>query len=96
MHYLIYAQAFDGSWAFTASLLSVLGGNAALFEAEIAGGVDKTVLVTGLVVVVFEERFKEQEGAWELVVEKAKEWLQGEIDDRIKEVLGRAKRVLGC
>jgi uncharacterized protein with von Willebrand factor type A (vWA) domain len=103
LHHLIGLQSFEGSWSPTPSLFTVLNVNTWLFDAEIAGvggfGVNQMVLATALVVVVFEERLKEWEGAWELVVEKARCWLESEISNkggtRLQEVSERARSVAG-
>ncbi|KAN0091683.1 von Willebrand factor type A domain containing protein [Hyaloscypha variabilis] len=70
---IIELQAFDGSWSGSdAEILMVLG-----LPAEDGKVVDRQVWVTLLVVKWLEIMASEEEGVWEMVVEKARGWLTG-------------------
>jgi hypothetical protein len=70
---IIELQAFDGSWSGSdAEILMVLS-----LPAEDGKVVDKQVWVTLLVVKWLEIMAWEEEGVWEMVVEKARGWLTG-------------------
>ncbi|KAJ4372984.1 hypothetical protein N0V83_003275 [Neocucurbitaria cava] len=88
LHHLISLQTFEGSWTYTTSLLSSLQSTSfitldnTLLQDELSSGLNPVVLATAIVVVVFEEKLGEFRGSWELVVEKAREWLSGEVEGR--------------
>ncbi|KNG51681.1 von willebrand domain-containing protein [Stemphylium lycopersici] len=87
LHHLISLQTFAGSWVFTSSLLITLGLDEKQVEAKTENmeSVDKTVFVTALVVAVFEKRLAWWKGSWELVVDKARNWLEGEASAPVRE-----------
>lgn len=69
---LIELQAFDGSWSGSDSeVIQILG------LAEDGKVADRQVWVTLLVVKWLETMAREEEGVWEMVVEKARGWLAG-------------------
>ena len=74
--FLINLQTFEGSWEVSPSLLSALkiSGSDLKHEA-INVGVEQKVFATAVVIAVFEQKLREFEGSWDLVVEKAREWL---------------------
>jgi len=71
---LIELQTFDGSWAESEEIASILGFKEGVESKE---GVDKGVWITLLVVKWFEIMASEEEGVWEMLVEKARGWLEG-------------------
>lgn len=71
---LIELQTFDGSWAESEEIASILGFKVGVDSKE---GVDKGVWITLLVVKWFEIMATEEEGVWEMLVEKARGWLEG-------------------
>ncbi|KZM18901.1 uncharacterized protein EKO05_0010382 [Ascochyta rabiei] len=80
---LIKHQFFNGSFAYNAPILEHLGTSVAEFnqclldaslESNNAG--DSVALFTALLVVYMERKMQEFQGAWELVVEKARAWLE--------------------
>jgi hypothetical protein len=71
---LIELQIFDGSWAESEEIASILGFKEGVESKE---GVDKGVWITLLVVKWFEIMASEEEGVWEMLVEKARGWLEG-------------------
>ena len=69
---VIELQAFDGSWSGSDSeVIDILGVAAG------DGKVDSQVWITLLVVKWLEIMAREEEGVWEMVVEKARGWLTG-------------------
>lgn len=95
-HFLIGLQTFEGSWEVSSSLLSALKISEASVTAE-AGKLkaDVKVFVTALVIAVLEGKLKEFEGSWELVVEKARDWLEesfaGDVDGLVEKAGGLVK-----
>jgi hypothetical protein len=71
---LIELQTFDGSWAESEEIASIMGFKEGVESRE---GVDKGVWITLLVVKWFETMASEEEGVWEMLVEKARGWLEG-------------------
>ncbi len=69
---LIELQTFDGSWAETEEIASILGFKEGV---ESKDGVE--IWITLLVVKWFEIMASEEEGVWEMIVEKARGWLAG-------------------
>jgi hypothetical protein len=43
------------------------------------------VLVTAVVVTFLEQHMTDLEGIWELIVQKARDWLDGNVDEKILE-----------
>lgn len=74
MHELISLQMFDGSWKWTEKLFVLLGVDEEKVKGVLAG-VDETVMATVLAVGFLEGKMPEEGGVWEMVVEKAKDWL---------------------
>ncbi|KAH3943208.1 hypothetical protein HBH70_118000 [Parastagonospora nodorum] len=77
LHRLISLQTFEGQWVPAGSLLQDLE----ITEERLAGaaakvGIEAEVFLTAVVVAVFEKKLKEFEGSWELVVDKARAWLE--------------------
>ena len=85
MHALISHQDFSGAFRFDARVLGWLNVSVAVFQqkreacgtASQSGDDADTVLLTALAVVYFERRLAEFGDEWELVVEKARSWLEG-------------------
>ncbi len=71
MQELISLQTFDGSWKWTTKLFVVLDVDEEKVKVVLAG-VDKTVMATVLAVGFLEGKMPEEEGVWEMVVEKRK------------------------
>ncbi|KAL2128356.1 hypothetical protein VTI74DRAFT_9284 [Chaetomium olivicolor] len=80
---LVSLQTFEGAWKWEWRLLVVLGVEEGVVKQRVAaaglGGVEDDVLSTALVVVFLEERMKDKKDEWEMVVEKARGWLEGEL-----------------
>ncbi len=76
MHKLIEMQNFDGSWPSTNALWALVGVEKSKTEAVQVGKDDK-VLATLMAVAWLEAAMKSEKDVWEMVVEKAKTWLEG-------------------
>ena len=84
MHALISHQDFSGAFRFDARVLAWLGVSVDAFQHKREGcgpaserDDASTVLLTALAVVYFERKLAEFGDEWELVVEKARSWLEG-------------------
>ncbi|OCL05367.1 VIT-domain-containing protein [Glonium stellatum] len=77
---LIELQKFEGFWEWKATLFAVIGvGEKQAEQVAAQNGYSKQVMATALAVAFFERKLRSEKGAWELVVEKAKGWLEGHI-----------------
>jgi len=77
---LIELQTFEGYWALTQKLGVAIGVESREIEnAAKAKGVDVKVLATALAVRYLTVKLADQEESWELVVEKAKGWLEDSL-----------------
>lgn len=76
---LIALQTFVGSWTWSGDLEKVLGVTAK--KAERVTEVRGDVLATVCAVVFLRKKLGGERDAWEMVVEKAVEWLEGEVED---------------
>ncbi|EUC40488.1 hypothetical protein COCMIDRAFT_41192 [Bipolaris oryzae ATCC 44560] len=96
LHHLISLQSFEGSWSLTPGLLGVLGLDEAGVRAKMEGeGADEKVVATAIVIALFEERLEGLRGSWELVGEKGRAWLEGEVGgDEVEGWVERGKKVL--
>ena len=102
LHHLIALQTFQGSWDLDVSLISALKSGAsinldeALVSREISSGVDKTHLATAIIIVVLETKLAAFRGSWELVIEKARAWLEGEMggEEEVEKVVERGRKVV--
>ena len=72
-HALIELQLFNGAWTRSKRLFQILQMDEKIVEQRI--GTDDRAL-TALAVIFFDWRLKAHEESWELVVEKAKGWLE--------------------
>jgi len=77
---LVSLQTFDGSWKWTVNLFSSLGVEEEKLKAVLAG-LEETVMATLLAVAFLESKVPEEEGVWEMIVEKAKGWLVGKTGE---------------
>lgn len=94
-HHLIGLQTFEGSWGLSQELLVLLNVPDDAFAKEITNaGVSKEVFITALVIAMFEQKLKDFEGSWELVVEKAKEWLADQGANDVEGLVGKAGALL--
>lgn len=80
LHRLIALQSFSGAWSWNNRLEEVLRNGLGLSEAMVRGlqrkeGEELDVVATAVAVAVMEEKLAGLRGSWELVVEKARGWL---------------------
>jgi hypothetical protein len=96
LHELISLQTFDGSWKWTETLFAVLELEHKLVKATFPG-LEETLMATLLAVAFLEGKMSEEEGVWEMVVEKAKGWLEGKVGkSKYTDDLAKAKKgILG-
>ena len=94
---LIELQTFEGFWEWDAALFAIISVSekqAELVEAQIGYG--KQAVATALAVVFFERKLKSEKDAWELVVEKARGWLEGNIgEDGVHTLMEKAIALVG-
>ncbi|CAN9128564.1 unnamed protein product [Alternaria sp. RS040] len=97
---LIARQSFEGSWAAIDKLPHdemKLGHDAASKAiAELTETNADQVLATATVVMFLEKKMQDEEGTWELVVEKARAWLENEVsEDLLAQVWKLAGGIVG-
>ncbi|KAK5099637.1 hypothetical protein LTR24_001296 [Lithohypha guttulata] len=98
MQKLIDLQSFAGSWAMTQGLLAIISHDATIpfnsaADAERAVGdqvasMSHDVIATVLAITWLHFVMDEESDVWDMVVEKAKCWLEGKMDGR--EAIGRS------
>jgi hypothetical protein len=90
-------QTFEGSWTWSTALLKLIKvneNNSALTKA-IADGVTKEMLATVLVVTFLEKKLAGEQGTWDLMVEKARDWVAGELGkEKAKDLYGIAGGII--
>ncbi|KAH6884104.1 von Willebrand factor type A domain-containing protein [Thelonectria olida] len=80
-------QTFVGSWSWDATLESILGiSPAALSKLDLPASVTEhpikdTILATACAVAFFKTKLQADEEAWEMLVDKAETWLDGQIGE---------------
>ncbi|USP78781.1 uncharacterized protein yc1106_06055 [Curvularia clavata] len=100
VHHLISLQSFAGSWSLTSDLLNSLELEEARVKAEMSqaegdAALDETVLATALAIAIFQDYLSEWKGSWELIVEKGRSWLEGEVGaETAGKYLERARKVV--
>ncbi|MCJ1249175.1 hypothetical protein MMC30_006398 [Trapelia coarctata] len=89
VHKLIALQDFVGFWEYAADMYGIMSlkGKDYKRERTLRAGDDDKVWTTVLVIVFLEQKMKAEEGVWDLVVEKARSWLEGMKGEREREVL---------
>ena len=89
---LIELQDFDGFWAVDGDkhAFLIMG----IKDTAAPSGVDANVWLTVLVIKFLQEKCAEEEGTWELVVEKAKAWLDTSGLDDIAGLEKKAGEIL--
>lgn len=82
LHRLIALQFFTGAWMWNDELLELLGLERDKVDIQALGGHDdNNVPATVLVVAFLEVKLGEKREVWEMVVQKAKAWMQGKTGD---------------
>ena len=92
MHKIIEMQEFDGSWAASDALWTILGIDKSKAHGVVAG--DDKAKATALAVAWLQYKMKSEEDVWEMVVEKAKTWLEGILGGHMEKSVADAKSVL--
>jgi hypothetical protein len=98
---IIAQQSFEGSWTSVSSLLEKKMGfnlddyrkaidDLVLGQHSLDRDKAEVALGTAIVVVYLVEKLSEEEDTWELVVEKAKSWLEDDLDEEILEAVWAA------
>ncbi|KAF9144374.1 hypothetical protein BGX20_007041, partial [Mortierella sp. AD010] len=92
---LIDLQTFQGSWDWDQMLFNCIA--VAVEDAEKVAkdnGWDENVVATALAILFFEKKLVEEKDAWELVIGKARGWLEEQIgEDGIVAVLQEATKL---
>lgn len=78
---IIALQTFEGCWNLEAPLLDVVGLSA---QHNVPQGVDSKVWATVLAITFLEEKMAGDKESWEMLVEKARAWLEG-TEERVFE-----------
>lgn len=79
---LISLQTFVGSWTWTNDLEKVLGVTAKKAgDLKVAENVEGDVLATLCAVVFLKKKLADEKETWEMVVEKAEDWLREQVGD---------------
>ena len=79
---LVAHQSFSGAFPYSIDILAVLGVDVQAFEKSMEeqewhdASADRDPLMTALVIIHVESKLKELRDEWELVIEKARIWLQ--------------------
>ena len=96
MHKIIDLQEFDGSWTGSEKLWSLFGIDSGK-TAEIAKGEDPKARATALAIAWLEVKVQKEEDTWEMVVEKAKAWLENAIGGgKVDMVVDEAKKLISA
>ena len=85
---LIDLQTFQGSWKWTSELVAITSANESSAQAA-AAGMSKEILATAIVIAFFETKLASSKDTWELVVEKARSWLEEQLggSDKVNAVV---------
>ncbi|KAK3824893.1 MAG: LOW QUALITY PROTEIN: von Willebrand domain-containing protein [Benniella sp.] len=96
VHGIVGLQTFEGYWEWQESLLSCVGVDPVLAaEAVKKHGWDLRVAATALAIVFLEKKKIDEKDAWELVVEKAKGWMEEQIGaNEVVVVLHKASELV--
>ena len=99
MHALIDLQTFSGAWSWNAELFSILGvsesnGNKEALGVETVA--EPEIGATALAIAFLESRVPGKKDVWEMIVSKAREWLEQKVGGakRVDEIVQKAKEVL--
>ena len=90
---LIALQTFSGAWEWNAKLFSVIGVSEGEAAKALPTGVDKTIVTTALAVRFLEGKLAGEKDSWELLVDKARSWVEGETSVDVWSV---ADKILGA
>lgn len=98
MSALFSEQTFIGNWAWSPRLETIVGmtGSAALAGIQLPGqyGQLHTVLATLCAVVYLKKKLADEKDVWELIVQKAEDWLRGQTQEDVMELEKIVERAL--
>lgn len=100
VQHLIGLQTFEGTWAYNEDELlkamrtAGLTVNAPILEKEVQAGQNADHIATALVITVFEVKLAEWQGSWELIVDKARGFLEMSLMGGLDELVERVKKAL--
>lgn len=95
MRTLIDLQTFSGAWSWSEDLLTALGIEIDIVDAQTLGKGDLEVAATALAVAFLENKAGGLKTSWEMVVAKARGWMGGQVfGESVDEVVGKAKAYL--
>ena len=96
---LIKLQSFEGSFSLTSQLAAILDVSLTDLQAklaEITTGQEKEKLwATVLALCLFEGKLMSEKAMWELVVEKARDWISTIGNKDVEKLEGLAREMLG-
>ncbi|KAK4127015.1 VIT-domain-containing protein [Parathielavia appendiculata] len=92
---LVSLQSFSGAWRWSREVLAILGLGAG-FTAPVRLGGECDKLATALVLACLEGELDVLRDEWEMIAEKAREWLRGALEDgeALKGYCGETKALL--
>jgi hypothetical protein len=92
-------QTFSGAFTFSEALLGSLSIALKDFEEKAAanGIEDRDVFATAVAVAYLEEKMADEKDSWELVVDKAREWMEEKCQgvEGAEKVIAAARRLVG-
>jgi hypothetical protein len=99
LHAILMHQTFSGAFTFSEALLGSLSIAVKDFEEKAAtdGIEDRDVFATAVVVAYLEEKMADEKDSWELVVDKAREWMEEKCRgvEGVEKVMTAARRLVG-
>lgn len=90
IHKIICLQKFDGSWDWTANLIDIIGVSS---DARSSSGLGAENAVTAAALAIAFIRFRatDDEDSWELIIEKAMNWLGQQEGVNVDKLIGDAE-----
>jgi hypothetical protein len=99
LHAILMHQTFSGAFTFSEALLGSLSIALKDFEEKAAanGIEDRDVFATAVAVAYLEEKMADEKDSWELVVDKAREWMEEKCQgvEGAEKVIAAARRLVG-
>lgn len=78
---LIDLNQFDGSWMMSEKLGKIMGADWDAVKKWTRAGWSETARATALVIAFLEVKIAKEQDIWEMVVEKARDWLAASVND---------------
>jgi hypothetical protein len=98
LHAILTHQTFSGAFTFSEALLRSLSVAVKDFEekAAVDGIEDRDVFATAVVVAYLEEKMAGERDSWELVVDKAREWMEEKCRgvEGVEKIMAAARRLV--